>query len=234
MKRLLLVIFLVALASQPAMAEQKTGGADAGMLLRDQGNPQILKYTPPAEPYLSPVKFLKQDPPVSLNERVERLLHGIKVDISPEYDHYGYELRRYMAHVSGPQVFNNEAKIKEELSNIRKAEIILQYWRQEMMRESGEIAKIIEEKNSPTNTRTSFKYNSGSALAFLSECHTWIQKNKELLEFLLEKQGLYSFDGEKFMFKSNKDRDVFAAKFTAAIQARTYINEYVPFAGMVY
>lgn len=234
MKRFLPLVFLVFLTVQPVMAAQKTGGAQAGMLLHDMGNPDILGYTPPVEPHLPPVKFLKQDQPVNMRERVDRLLHGIKVDISPEYDHYGYELRRYMAHVSNPQVFNNPEKIKDELSNIKKAEIILQYWREDLMRESGEIARLIEEKDAPTNIRTTYKYNSGTVLAFMAECHTWIQKNKELLEFLIEKQGLYDFDGEKLIFKNNKNRDEFASVFTAAAQARAYINEYVPFAGMVY
>ncbi len=233
MKRLLPVILLVVLAAQPAMAQHKTGGAQAGMLIREKGEPEF-RYTPPVEPHIPPVKFRKQEPPVNLNERVERLLHGIKIDISPEYDHYGYELRRYMAHVSGPEVFNNAEKIKEELSNVRKAEIILQYWRQDVMRESGEIAKLIEEKNAPTKTRTSFKYNSGTALAFLSECHTWILKNRDMLEFLQEKQGTYTFDGERFNFGNGKHREEFAGKFLATLQARKYINEYVPFAGMVY
>lgn len=237
MKRLfplILLTFLTLLAVQPVMAGQApAGGPDAGGLFRDPGVPD-LRYTAPVPPHIPPVKFIKQDLPSNLNDRVERLLHGIKIDIPPQYDHYGYELRRYMAHVSGPKVFTDKAKIKEELSNIRKAEIILQYWRQDVMRESSEIAKIIEEKNAPTKTRTTFKYNSGTALAFLSECHIWIQKNKELLEFLDAKHGTYTFDGERFNFGNAADREEFAGKFMAAMQARKYINEYIPFAGMVY
>jgi hypothetical protein len=227
---LLIILLLAAFAPYPALAQNDLHGSAS----LDPNNPLILKYQPPPEPNIQPVKFLKQDPPASLQERVDRLLHGIKVDIQPEYDHYGYELRRYMAHVSGPSVFNNEAKIKEELSNIKKANIVLDYWRREILRENSEIAKLIQEKNAPTNIRTSFKYNSGLALAFLSECQIWIQKNKELLEFLLESQGSYIYTTDRFEFQNSADRNMFAGMFNAAVQSRSYINEYVPFAGMVY
>lgn len=234
MKRILLIIFLLTVfASNPALAQKDLHGS-AGVPSLDPHNPVVLKYEPPPEPRISPVKFLKQDPPASLQERVDRLLHGIKVDISPEYDLYGYELRRYMAHISGPLIFNNETKIRDELSNIKKAGIILEYWRQDVLRENAEISKLIQEQSAPTNIRTSFKYNSGTALAFLSECHMWIQKNRELLEFFLENQGSYVFATDRFEFQTSAERDKFAAKFMAAVQSRRYINEYVPFAGMVY
>lgn len=227
---LLIVVLLAAFAFRPALAQEDLHGAPSS----DPNNPLILRYRPPTEPHILPVKFLKQDPSASLQERVNRLLHGIKVDIPPEYDHYGYELRRYMAHVSGPSVFNNPVKIKEELSNIKKANIVLEYWRKEILRENAEIAKLIQENNAPTNIRTGFKYNSGLALAFLSECQIWIQKNRELLEFLLESQGSYVFATDRFEFQTPADRNRFAGMFNAAVQARSYINEYVPFAGMVY
>ncbi|MCE7887205.1 MAG: hypothetical protein DYH13_06855 [Alphaproteobacteria bacterium PRO2] len=230
MKRFLLIVLLAAFAPYPALAQKD----NTGMLVKDMGNPVILRYEPPPEPQIQPVKFLKKDPPLNLRERVDRLLHGIKAAVPPEYDHYGYELRRYMAHISGPSVFNNPERIKEELSNIKKADIILKYWRQEIMRENTEIVKLIDEQNAPTNTRTSFKYNSGTAMAFLSECHTWIQKNRELLEFLLANQGNFVYADGRFEFPSMADRDTFAAIFMAAIQSRSYVNEYVPFAGMVY
>jgi hypothetical protein len=227
---LLIIVLFAALAPYPALAQKDLHGGPS----LDPNNPLILKYQPPPEPNIQPVKFLKQDPPVSLQERVDRLLHGIKVHIPPEYDHYGYELRRYMAHVSGPSVFNNEAKIKEQLSNIKKANIILDYWRREILHENAEITKLIQENNAPTNIRTGFKYNSGLALAFLSECQIWIQKNKELLEFLLEAQGSYVFATDRFEFQTSTDRNTFAGIFNAAVQSRSYVNEYVPFAGMVY
>jgi hypothetical protein len=216
---LLIIVLLAAFASYPAWAERDVRGGPS----LDANNPLILKYQPPVEPNIQPVKFLKQDPPVSL-----------KVHIPPEYDHYGYELRRYMAHVSGPSVFNNEAEIREQLSNIKKANIILDYWRKEILHENSEIAKLIQENNAPTNIRTGFKYNSGLALAFLSECQIWIQKNKELLEFLLEAQGSYVFATDRFEFQTSADRNTFAGIFNAAVQSRSYVNEYVPFAGMVY
>lgn len=230
MKRFLLVILLAVFVPHPVLAQQGV----VGMPSKDMRDPSVLKYEPPPEPNIQPVKFLKQDPPVSLHERVDRLLHGIKASVPPEYDHYGYELRRYMAHISGPEVFKDPERIRKELSNVKKAEIILEYWRQEIMKEKTEIAKLIEEQNAATNTRTSFKYNAGTAMAFLSECHIWIQKNRELLEYFLKSQESYVYNEGKFEFSSQRERDAFAAIFIAAVESRNYINEYVPFAGMVY
>ena len=229
-------LFSVVLFSFQAVAAEKgLGSSDYGYIVVDKSNQGIVNYhEAPAEPAISPVKFLKQDPPATLRDRVDRLLHGIKVDIPSEYDYYGYELRRYMAHISGPSVFGNKDRINEELGNIRKARIILKYWHKELVQESDEISRLIETENAPANIRSSFKYNSSLAMAFISECQGWIQKNEELLQFLLDKQGTYGFDNSKFNFKSNEDRRNFAAKFNAAQQAREYINQYVPFANMVY
>lgn len=191
-------------------------------------------YIPPVEPNLPKVKYIKQDPPRNLRERVDRLLEGIKTDIPPEYDHYGYELRRYMAHVAAPDAFANRDRLKAEATNVKNANIVFTYWRTEMLKEMKAIEKEIETQNAPSSVRTTFNFNQGVVQAFMVECQAWIQKNKEMLEFLEEAEGQYTFETPDFKFDNFAALSRFSALYKASEEARKYINEYVPFSQMVY
>ena len=51
------------------------------------------------EPFFKEVTFLNLEHPRTFQGRIDRLLYGIYTDVAPEYDHFGYEIRRYMAGV---------------------------------------------------------------------------------------------------------------------------------------
>jgi hypothetical protein len=235
MKRFSLILAVILLVPAAAAAQMDVPEFQPGRQVVDPDHPGLMmNYLPPVEPDIPPVKFLKQEETPSLRERVDRLLYGIKVDIPPEYDHYGYEIRRYMAHVASPKALGNEELLKQELANIKKAKIIHQYWRKEWMKEIDAIKKEIEATNPETDIRTSFKYNSGLAMAFMTECGGWIEKNEKLISFLIDKQGAYTFKEPNFRFHNENEKQIFAQHYLAAKEAREYINEYVPFATMVF
>ncbi len=188
----------------------------------------------PAEPDYPVVKYLKPAPPASLRERVDRLLYGIKVDVPPEYDHYGYEIRRYMAHIAGPEVLGNSTRLEQELKNIGRAKIVHKYWRQELQKEAGEIQKIIDENPSASDARTMFKYNSGVVNAFLAESDVWLEKNEILLKFLLDRQDYYTYKDPNFKFDKNEDRLEFARHYEAARKSHEILSGYMMFRAMVY
>jgi hypothetical protein len=201
----------------------------------DPANPgKMLPYQPPVEPNIPPVKFLVQEPSTSLKDNVDRLLQGIKVDLPPQYDLYGYEIRRYMAHIGGPDVYSNEERLREELKNIRRAKIVFEYWRKDIMKKNDDIRARIEAENPGSDVRTSFNYNSGVVAAFLTECQSWIDRNEELLEFLLARQGMYSYKSPALIFQYTEDLNAFSVKYDAAQKAKKYITEYPTFSMMVY
>jgi hypothetical protein len=190
----------------------------------------------PKEPNLPKVKFLEMPPLKTLGDRVDALLYGIHTDIPPEYDYYGYEMRRYMANVGGPDVLGSAANLKTELENIRNAGIILEYWRKAVNKDIADLDKIITDDNADvsTNVRTVFRYNRAVADAFFVECQQWIDNNKALLEFLQSMEGAYQYEDPIFMFHDNADRLKFVSLYKARQEALDHIREHGPFAVMVY
>ncbi|MCB1650729.1 MAG: hypothetical protein KDI46_01620 [Alphaproteobacteria bacterium] len=190
------------------------------------------------EPYFKEVKFLKMEPALSLTEKIDRLSHGINTDIPPEYDYYGYEVRRYMAAVGNASRFQEPTFIDDELHNIANAKIVLEYWRKELEKQMDEIEAEIDERDQvETSIRTSFRYNRGLAIAFFVEAEGWINNN-ELLLLHLKKIGprAYNYDPEKelMVFKNRDQMREFTNIYQAKLQSLFQIRRYMPFRMMVY
>lgn len=204
---------------------------------RVPGMPQQLKfpYKQPLEPVFDKVRFIKQEPPSTLRERIERLIHGIYVDIPPEYDLYGYEIRRYMAHIGGQAVLNSSQNIQGQLKNIKTAEIILRYWHKEIDKEASAIEAEIEETKASPSIRSSFKYHRGVAQAFFVEASSWLGNNRKLLEYL---DGIgvdaYEFKDPDMTFKNFMQLQQYAIHLKARNDALEQIQGYTPFLRMVY
>jgi hypothetical protein len=193
-----------------------------------------LTYQPPPEPEYPEIQYLKLEEPRTLKEKIEYMVNGITVDVPPEYDHYGYELRRYMARAGNPEIYASPARRAQELQNVKNAKIILSYWMNELAKQSGEIAETIEEENSSSDIRSSYKYNGGVVSAFNAEIQNWLNTHEELLTFLQQREQKYLFQDSYVRFLKYEDRDVFAKIFKARVAALDEINDYSPFAGMVY
>lgn len=194
-----------------------------------------LKYLPVREPEFEPIKYLKLEPPASLNDRIERLIHGIAVDMPPPYDHFGYEIRRYMASVAKPEVLASQNNIKGQIKNIKNAEIILKYWKDAHQKEIAEIEAEIEKRDTSPSTRSIFKYHRGIAEAFFVEAQSWMFNNRKTLEMMLELgPNAFRLSDSTFSFQDRKQLSKFLSHFKAQQQALTQIQEYTPFRMMVY
>jgi hypothetical protein len=241
---LLFTVFVIPAFPGPAFAQagkNKAGTTPDYIQTAPRNLPKALRdelaldYAPPVEPDIPEVKFLKITPPEKLTERVEALMHGIYTDIPPAYDHYGYEIRRYMAHIGGPRVLGDRKRLVHELMNVRRAAIILQYWQDALAQEEKAIAALIEaDTTMPSALVTTFKYNTGYTEAFFVECRGWIANNEALLTFLLNRQGAYAYEEPVITFDDEKDLTAFESLLDARERARGHINGYAPFAVMVY
>jgi hypothetical protein len=189
------------------------------------------------EPFFKKVEFKHIEEPYSLQERVDSILYGIYTDVPPEYDHYGYEVRRYMASTGNGNSLKDPEFIVAQLKNIKNAMIILEYWQIEVKEDIEMIDKTISERSNRTNTRTIFKYNRGVSTAFFVEAQNWMQNNKILLEFL---QGIepsayrYNPETSVLTFKNKEHLREFAAIYKAKVLSLRQIRTYLPFRMMIY
>ena len=101
--------------------------------LKKPGENQVVIFS--EEPFFKKVTMMKLDPPLSVRERVDRLLYGINTDVPPEYDHYGYEIRRYMTDVGNIKIFDGPEFLVKQIKNVRKARVIAEYWKKHINNE---------------------------------------------------------------------------------------------------
>lgn len=187
------------------------------------------------DPEFDNVKYLKLEPPKSLRERIDRLIHGSYVDLPPEYDHYGYEIRKYMAHVGGPLIPASTVNLKGQLQNIQSAKKIAELWRKKQLEEIRAIETKMEEHASSSSYRPKFKYNAGTVKAFFTELDSWLDNNEALLEYLLEiGPNAYTYEAPVFKFKDNKQRMSYARLYDAQLRSLEVIRKYPPFRVMLY
>lgn len=193
-------------------------------------------YRSPIEPSFPQVTYLKIEPPANLQQQIDELLHGIYIDIPPEFDHYGYELRRYMAHIAGPGVLPDPERLAAEVKNVRNAKIIFDHWRKDLQKKISDIEAALEADKGSSSLITTFKYNRGIVHAFIIECKSWIDNNQKMLEFLNARTeaGLYGYSDPIIIFVEPEDRQEFTAIYRAQQKSLAYINEYLPFRNMIY
>ncbi len=191
---------------------------------------------PPVEPNIIKVKFLKLPEISGIKERVDRLVQGIDIDLPPEYDHYGYEIRRYMASVGNLKIFEDDDFLIEQIKNTRKAKVIAEYWKKHINEEIKELDKIVlEDDNISFSVRTAFKQNKVTTRAFLISLEAWIEKNEDFLMVILENpSSMYEVLYPEIIIKDDKLRNDFFNKLNVKQVKLKEIREYQPFAMMVY
>lgn len=189
----------------------------------------------PREPNISQTRFLKYPPVTSLEERVDRLIYGIETDIRPEMDHYGYEIRRYMARVGNIEVFDDPEFLAKQINNVKKARIIADYWKKYTEKEVAEIEAIFDADDKiDLRVRTAFKQNRVTAQTFMISLKSWIDSNERLLMHIHQKPGLYEVDYPEVLIVVPTVRLDFYNYFVVRQSRLKDIQQYQPFALMVY
>ncbi len=191
-------------------------------------------FDDPTEPPYKTIKFLKQDPPRYINERVERLMHGITVDIPPEYDYYGYEIRRYMKSILTPSELTDSIKLGDSIADAKRARIILDYWQRQLNREMAAIRETFEAENVNSRVRANFRYHESKISSFIPEMYGWIDRNIEFMEFLQENRGQYFISYPLYMIPDYQVREEFMRRYEIREEARKRIVKYSPFRTMIY
>ncbi len=190
----------------------------------------------PIEPNVAKVKFLGMPDVRGKQERVDRLIQGIKKDLPPEYDHYGYEIRRYMARVGNLKIFEDEEYLKQQIKNVKKAKIIANFWKELLENEVKAIGDIVENDESVTfAVRTAFKQNKLTTRTFMISLHSWIDANETfLLHIFNSPPNTYEILYPEVIIKEANLRLDFYNKLNARQIKLKEIRSYQLFAMMVY
>ena len=192
-------------------------------------------YRSVSEPSFPEIKFFKYPAPATLSARIDTILHGVTVSLPPEYDLYGYELRRYMSRIAGPEAMASTERLAAEIANAKRAKIILEYWGKEITGLIDELGAEIEaDDNIDSATRTSYRFKSGKAKAFLVEANSWVDNNQAFLEALYAMRGSYEYIDPSINFRDEEDLKEFTRLFRAREKALSFIHAYPPFRMMAY
>jgi len=190
---------------------------------------------PAMEPNIGQARFIKYPQLTSLDERIDRLLHGVEVYVRPEYDHYGHEIRRYMSRVGNMKVFDDPDFVIRQYRNARKARVIANFWRDYLDKEIEDIEEIIETDDSVSlGTRTAFRQNKLVMRSFLMSLKAWVDSNEQILRKVGENQELYSVEYPEILVANPKDRVDFHNLLSIRAAKLKDIRKYSPFALMVY
>lgn len=188
----------------------------------------------PSEPHFKQVKFLKQPPAKTLGERVDRLIHGIYIDIPPEYDHFGYEIRRHMKSILTPHDLHDTLVLPEKIRSAKTARIILDYWKKDLSLEIKEIQDEIDNSNTTAGLKTTFRYNKRIVTSFLPEAYDWVDRNIEFLEYLRSISGEFYVNYPFYQIPNQTHRQEVFNLYVEREKALGNLIKYNPFRAMVY
>jgi hypothetical protein len=178
---------------------------------------------PPPEPNIVPVTFLQDTPPRGLLDRVNRLSHGIAVDIPPEYDQYGYEIRRYMSGVGNVKIYTDE-----------EARVIVRFWQQHLEKELGELEALINEQDSSSSVWTALKQNRQLTRSFIIDLQGWVDANERLLLKIFDLFGYVQLQYPELIFLRPHERIDFFNLYQIRQAKLNAIKKYQAFALMAY
>tara|TARA_B100001989_G_C24486633_1_gene437293 strand:+ start:253 stop:993 length:741 start_codon:yes stop_codon:yes gene_type:complete len=190
---------------------------------------------PPREPVILKIEFRKQPVYTSIDHKIGALLHGIHVDTPPEYDHYGYEIRRYMASVGNLKIYESEEFIVQQIKNVRKARVIVEYWQAKIQNDVNEIEAEIEKmENVSSVVKTNLKKNKAEARSFMADLQRWIDSNERFLKKAYEMLGYIDVYYPELVFLRPHERVDFFNLLQIKQVALKRMKQYEPFAIMVY
>lgn len=210
----LIVCLIVVLSSFQAQATNQkpiVGGTgyekaiapqlDAGAIIVDNDTLQ------PEKPIIVKIKFLKQPPLTGIKERVNRLILGIALDVPPEFDHYGYEIRRYMSAVGDMRVYSDTDFLIKQIVAVRKAKVIAEYWENHTSDEIKAMEQEIENgTNIPLTLKREFLENRSTVESFMLILNSWLDANERLLMFIFNNQGIYNIDYPQILITASQKR----------------------------
>jgi hypothetical protein len=190
---------------------------------------------PPLEPNIGQAKFFRYPELTSTSERVDRLLHGINIYVTPEYDQYGHEIRRYMARIGNMKMYEDPEYLLNQYRNVKKAAVIAKFWQNHLELEVSQIESIMEKDETISlSTRTAFRQNKMAVRSFIMSLNSWIDSNEQLMRKIGQDPKLYLVRYPEIIVLNAKDRIDFHNLLSVRAARLKDIQRYAPFSIMVY
>ncbi len=191
--------------------------------------------TPPIEPNIGQAKFFNYPELTSVTEQIDRLLHGIEIYVRPEYDQYGHEIRRYMAHIGDIKIYEDPEYLLKAYRNTKKAQVIAKFWKNHLEQEISQIEEILENDDGvPLSARTAFRQNRLTVRSFVMSLNAWVGSNEQILSKIGEAPEIYTIQYPEILIFRGKDRIDFHNLLSIRAAKLKDIRQYRPFALMVY
>ncbi len=238
-----LAFFIVALGISPALADFEVPGRAHDSSYEEVYTPVMTTTsividgdeTPPVEPNIGEATYIKYPALTSLEERVARLLFGIKTYIRPEYDHFGHEIRLHMSRIGNLKIYSDPDYMLEQFRNVKKAKVVADFWKKHLESEIEEIQKIMDnDETIPLKARTAFRQNKAAVRSFLMSLKAWIDSNEQLLRIIAkEREDLEVVYPEIITLTPTVRVDLHNALSVRTARLKD-IRQYPPFTIMVY
>ncbi|MBI1301355.1 MAG: hypothetical protein GC137_06820 [Alphaproteobacteria bacterium] len=191
----------------------------------------------PLEPNIGQIDFRKIPEVSETSERIAALIQGITIDIPPEYDHYGYEIRRYMSRIGNIKIYEDPEYLVEQIKNVRKSKVIAKFWADLLKKEITDIQALIDQdtdRRISLASKTAFRQNQRIAETFLISLDNWLVTNEEYLLHILDNQGKFVVSYPNIMIDEESMRVQFYNKALLRQTRLKEIKEYLPFSIMAY
>lgn len=190
---------------------------------------------PPKAPVIPKIIFRK--PPLAKDpySQVKSLTEGVTTVIPPQYDHYGYEIRRYMQNVGDTKIYEDEEFLKEQILNVRKAMVIAEFWERNLSEELESLKGKVEEVSAlDMSIRSFFKRQETDIQRFKIVLHGWLSFNEKMLLHVHKDPDYYSVIYPEIIVSNTVEKIAFYNLY-AAKQARLRdLKKFRPFEIMVY
>lgn len=189
---------------------------------------------PPEEPKFADIKYKKDTPIISIEDRINRLNHGTTKVIPPEYDHFGHEIRKYMENVGNVKIFDDEEFLKDKIKSVKKARVVFDYWEDHLNKETKQIEAILAEETVTATARTNYKQNEARLKTFIVVVKSWIDANERYLTFVFDNQEFLEIQYPEIIVTESRFKVELYNLLAFKQQKLKELQDFGPFEMMVY
>lgn len=242
---ILAIVTLVLCGSYSSMAKKENLRLDVDASYDDVVMPELYSTSilidndseRPQEPNIAPVSFRKLDEHTGVNHRLQKIFNGIKNKVPPEYDHFGYEIRRYMSRVGNVEIFDDDDTfLREQIKNVKKAAVIADYWKKDLQKELDEIGEILSaDELADKQYGIEFRRVKSEVTTFMISLHGWIESNHEVLMYIFDNPRIFYVDYPEIVIRLANERvDFYNLLIVRQTKLKSVREKYLPFEIMVY
>lgn len=189
----------------------------------------------PNAPIITKTTFVKLPEVIGIDDRVKRLMEGITEIIPPKYDHYGYEIRRYMQNAGDIRIYSNDEFLREQIVNVRRAGVIADFWKRELENEIAYLQEQLDAKPEENlSTKATLKRNEAEIRRFVIVLNSWIMLNEKILLLIFKDQDFYSVIYPEVIVSSGREKIALYNLMNAKQTRLKDLKRYAPFEIMFY